>query len=70
LLYILLHVLLVPQPLPLDVLFVQQRLDADAPSFRAEMAAEGVGASEAPAAAPLSALLQLALADKLLLARV
>lgn len=62
--------LLMPQPLPLDVLFVQQRLDADSARLRAEMATEGVSASEAPAAAPLSALLQLALADELLLARV
>lgn len=59
-----------PQPLPLDVLFIQQRLDTDAARFRAEMAAEGVSASEASATAPLSALLQLALADKLLLTRM
>lgn len=34
------------------------------------MAAEGIGASEASAAAPLSALLQFTLADELLFARV
>lgn len=59
-----------PQPLPLDVLFIQQGLDTDSARLGAEMATEGIGASEAPAAAPLSALLQLAFADELLLARV
>lgn len=59
-----------PKPLPLDVLFVQQRLDTDAARLGSEVPAEGVSASEAPAAAPLPALLQLALADELLLARV
>lgn len=59
-----------PEPLPLNVLFIKQRLDTDAACLRAEMAAESVGASEAPATAPLSALLQLALADKLLLTRM
>ena len=62
--------LLVPQPLALDLLLVQERLDADSPRLGAEVAAEGVRAREAASAAPLPALLELALADELLLARV
>ena len=49
---------------------VQERLDADPPSFTAEMPAEGVGTGKAPATAPLATGAQLATADEFLLAGV
>lgn len=50
--------------------FLEQRADADAASFRAEMAAESVGAGEASPAAPVVAVFEVAAADELLLAGV
>ena len=62
--------LLHPAALPLLGLLIEQRLDADAPRLAAEMAAKGVGAGEAAAAAPLGAGLERAATNELLLARV
>lgn len=64
------HHLLVVEALPLERLLVEQGLDADAAGLGAEVAAEGVGAGEAAAAAPDAAAGELAAADELLLARV
>lgn len=51
-------------------LLLEQRADADAARFRAEMPAEGVGASKAAAATPVIIVLEDAAADKLLLSAV
>ena len=64
------HHLLVKQPLALHGLFVQQRLDADPPCLAPEMSAEGVGAREPSATAPVPACAELAAADEFFLARV
>src|SRR5690606_2412241 len=59
-----------PDPLPLQRLLVQQRLDAYAPGLGPEVPPERVGAREPPPAPPLGARLEVALAHELLLARV
>ncbi|KAI4130093.1 MAG: hypothetical protein LQ347_003509 [Umbilicaria vellea] len=62
--------LLVPEAVALHGLLVEQGLDADAAGLGAEMAAEGVGAGEAAAAAPGAAGAEVAAADEFLLAAV
>jgi hypothetical protein len=62
--------LLVLVILALKSLFLQQGLDAYASSFAAEMTAEGIGTRKATATAPVITVLELATANKLLLARV
>ena len=58
--------LFVVQPLPFERLFVQERFDADAACFAAEMAAQSVGACEAATAAPVTAAGEFASADEFL----
>ena len=66
----LLHALLVPDALPLEHFLVEESLDADAPGLGAEMPAERIGAGKSSTTAPAPATLELAFANKLLLARV
>jgi hypothetical protein len=62
-----LHPLLIPQTLPLDGFFIEQRFNADASGLRSEMAPQGIRSSESSPAAPLAALFELSFANKLLL---
>jgi hypothetical protein len=62
-----LHSLLVPQTLPLNSLFIEERLDAYAPRFGTEMSAQRISTRKATTAAPLATLLELSLTDEFLL---
>lgn len=64
----LLHPLLVPEPLAFQHLLIEERLDADAPRFRAEMPTQGVRPGKSPTATPLATALEITFAYKLLLA--
>jgi hypothetical protein len=66
----LLHLLFVPNSLPLKHLLIEKGFYANTSSFRTEMPTKGICAGKAPGTTPRSTSLEITLADKLFVARM